>query len=140
MTRNYEALTDSFERCDLDAGAFTHADHVGVAYEMLTRYDFLEAASRYARCINTLASAAGAADKFNITVTLAFLSLIAERMHTGGHVDYDEFLAKNPDVLNSPVLRQWYASERLSSELANESAILWNRLRPGRRMDPSGQA
>jgi hypothetical protein len=124
MTTNYSELTDSFEQCDIDAGAFAHADHVGVAYEMLTRYDFLEASMRYARCINTIATAAGAADKFNVTITLAFLSLIAERMHTTEYTSYEEFLDKNPDVLEKTALNQWYTSDRLASELARSVFLM----------------
>ncbi len=124
MTTNYETLTDSFERCEVDASTFTHANHVGVAYEMLNRYDFLEAASRYARCINTIATAAGAADKFNLTVTLAFLSLIAERMHITEHAGFEEFLHKNPDLLERTILGRWYPSDRLSSDLARRVFLM----------------
>ena len=124
MTTNYAELTDSFERCDIDAGAFTHADHVGVAYEMLTRYDFLEASMKYARCINTIATAAGAADKFNVTITLAFLSLIGERMQTTEHTCYEEFLRENPDVLERTALNQWYSSDRLASDLARRVFLM----------------
>lgn len=118
MTTHYAQLTDSFEQYDINPGAFAHADHVGVAYEMLSRYDFLEASMRYARCISTIATAAGAERKFNVTITLAFLSLIAERMQTTEHADYEEFLDTNPDVLEMSVLKQWYSSEQLASDLA----------------------
>ena len=43
MKVNYEELAKSFEACDIDASDFSHADHVGVAYEMLRRYAFLDA-------------------------------------------------------------------------------------------------
>ncbi len=124
MTTNYKVLTDSFERCELGADAFIHADHVGVAYEMLNRYDFLEASTRYARCIDTIATAAGAADKFNLTITLAFLSVIAERRHTTKHASYAEFLERNPDLLEKSVLEQWYAPDRLSSDLARRMFLM----------------
>jgi hypothetical protein len=117
MTKNYAELSDAFERYDIDPGAFTHADHVDVAYQMLSRYDFLEALTRYSQCINTIASAAGAAHKFNVTITLTFLSIVVARMRTTEHTNYAEFLKNNPEVLNTSVLKQWYSSDQLASEL-----------------------
>ena len=60
---NYAQLTNSFEACRLDPAAFDHADHVGVAYEMLQRYSFIEATTRYLAGIQKLATAAGAAGR-----------------------------------------------------------------------------
>ena len=118
MTVDYETLAQSFEACDIDAGGFTHADHVGVAYDMLQRYDFLEASVRYCRSIRTIATTAGAAQKFNTTITLAFLSLIAERIETTAHDSYEEFAEKNPDLFGNHLLKRWYSADRIRSDLA----------------------
>jgi len=118
MSRNYVELARSFEDCDIDAGAFGHMDHVGVAYEMLRTYDFLKASVRYSECINTIATRAGAARKFNTTITLAFLSLIAERMEATRHDTFDDFIEQNQDLLSSDLLAKWYSAERLRSDLA----------------------
>ena len=85
MTVNYEELAQSFEACDIDASDFAHADHLGVAYEMPRRYDFLGASVRCSNSIRTIATNAGAAQKSNATITLAFLSLITERIETTAH-------------------------------------------------------
>ena len=124
MTKNYADLLPSFEACELDAGTFTHADHVGVAYQMLKRYDFLTASFKYANCINAIATRAGAPRKFNTTVTMAFLSVIAERMETTGHETYEEFIGKNPDLHDSKVLEKWYSADRLQSDLARTTFLL----------------
>lgn len=118
MSKNYPEFTKQFEKCDIDAGDFGHIDHVGVAYEMLRKYDFLTASARYSTCINTIATRAGAAQKFNTTITLAFLSLIAERMQTGDYESFDAFIAENDDLLASGLLDKWYSPERLKSDLA----------------------
>ena len=127
MSDHYAQLTDAFEVFDIPPGKFSHADHVGVAYQMLRRYDFLEASMRYAKSINTIATAAGAPDKFNVTVTLAFLSLIAERMQTSAHDDYDEFVAKNPDLFSSNLLDKWYDHDQLGTELARTIFVMPSR-------------
>jgi len=124
MTQHYEALTQSFEACDLDPAAFGHQEHVGVAYEMLRKYDFLTAAAKYADSIRTIATKAGAPEKYNATITLAFLSLIAERMQTCRHDDCDDFLAQNQDLMSKDFLLQRYSAERLQSDLARHVFLM----------------
>ena len=124
MTVNYEELAQSFEACNIDANDFSHADHIGVAYEMLRRYDFLDASVRYSNSIKIIATNAGAAKKFNTTITLAFLSLIAERIQTTAHDSYEEFLEKNPDLFEGNVLTKWYSADRMQSDLAREVFLM----------------
>ena len=92
MTSDYADLTRSFEAQDLDASRFRHMDHVGVAYEMLKRHDFI--------------------------------SLIAERMATTEHRNYDEFIARNGDLKSKDVLRRWYSPDRLNSDAARRVFLL----------------
>ena len=127
MMSHYAKLTRSFEARDLDARAFRHLDHVGVAYEMLRSYDFLDASVKYARSIDEIATKAGAPDKFNVTITLAFMSLIAERMRATQHADYDDFIAQNQELLSKDVLNKWYSPERLRSNLARSVFLMPDR-------------
>ena len=124
MNRDYAQFIQSFEECDIDASAFGHIDHVGVAYEMLRKYDFLTACSRYSHCINTIATKAGAAGKFNTTITLAFLSLIAERMEAVSYKSFDAFIEQNQDLLAGNLLAKWYSKERLGSDLARSVFLM----------------
>jgi len=118
MSTNYVELARAFEACDVDVSAFGHIDHVGVAYEMLRTCDFLDASLKYSECINTIATKAGASQKFNLTITLAFLSLIAERMNATRHNSFGSFIRQNRDLLSANVLAKWYSPERLRSDLA----------------------
>ena len=124
MSKNYEELARSFEACDIDAKAFGHLDHVGVAYEMLRKYDFLKASVRYSECINTIATKAGAARKFNTTITLAFLSLVAERMQARPNDSFDAFISQNQDLVSGNPLQKWYSPERLQSDLARSVFLM----------------
>lgn len=124
MTTDYVEFTKSFEACDIDTTAFSHVDHLGVAYEMLRRYDFLTACVKYANCISTIATKAGADRKFNTTVTLAFLSIIAERMGAESAGDFDMFLEQNRDLLSGNVLARWYSADRLNSEAARHAFLM----------------
>jgi len=124
MSGNQSELLRSFEARDLDAGGFRHLDHVAVAYEMLRKYDFMVAAAKYADNIRALADKAGARNKFNATITFAFMSLIAERMATTAHDGYEDFIARNRDLGSKQILSKWYAPERLQSDLARTIVLL----------------
>jgi len=124
MTSDYADLRRSFEAQDLDASRFRHMDHVGVAYEMLKSHDFIDATAKYAENIRSIAAKAGDPEKFNTTITFAFMSLIAERMATTEHKSYDEFIARNSDLKSKDVLRRWYSPDRLHSDEARRVFLL----------------
>lgn len=96
----------AFERGRLDPGAFDHAAHIRAAFLLLREADFLDAARRYGRAVQALAEKAGAPEKFNVTITLAFLALIAERM--SGETSAYALMAKHPDLLDRHALSAWY--------------------------------
>ncbi len=120
----YDQLVRSFEARDIDASSFTHRDHIAVAYGLLKKLPFLDASVRYAQCLQAIATKAGAKGKYNTTITLAFMGLIAERMHTGSDDDFDEFIARNPDLLEKNPLGKWYTPERLNTDLARKVFLL----------------
>ncbi|WP_282607326.1 hypothetical protein [Pelagibius sp. Alg239-R121] len=124
MSKSYSELTQSFERRSIDPSIFRHGDHVGVAYEMLCKYDFMDATMKYGECLNMIATKAGAAKKFNTTITVAFMSLIAERMKKSEHTGYEDFITQNQDLLSKDVLKQWYSAERLKSDLARSVFLM----------------
>ncbi len=127
MTTQLSAITDAFEARTIDTAAFGHRDHVGVACGMLSRYSFLDAAYKYAHGIREMAEKAGAPEKFNATITLAFMGLIAERVQTCPHDTFDEFLEKNPDLLEKSMLEKWYSVDRLRSSLARQVFLMPDR-------------
>jgi hypothetical protein len=117
-------LADRFERLELDPGSFRHRDHVAAAYAMLRKYPFLEALSRYASTIRTMATNAGAATKFHVTITVAFMALIAERMESSPHRDFDDFSREHPDLFASDILERFYPPDQLQSQLARKIFVM----------------
>ncbi|USG60197.1 hypothetical protein NBZ79_13525 [Sneathiella marina] len=122
--QNYAEITRFFEAHELDNATFRHADHVRVAHDLLCKYDFTDAVAIYAKGIKTLAAKAGAPQKFNTTITYAFMSLIAERMATAGTSDFDSFVSENPDLMSKNALGNLYTSDRLQSDLARRIFLL----------------
>ena len=123
-----DQMVSDFEKGRINPAEFSHRLHVVTAFGLLGRYPFLEASRRYTEAIQALAEKAGAPGKFNLTITLAFLSLIAERMTAMRGADVEEFLSRNEDLLASHVLKHWYTQERLDSEPAHTQFLLPDRL------------
>lgn len=124
MKHQADNLVQQFENNTLNPEDFGHHEHLVVAYFMLRKHPFIEAAAAYSRSIRSLAERAGAADKFNTTITLAFLSLIAERMNIAGDVGWETFIARNQDLNAKKTLSALYSDERLNCDLARKILLL----------------
>lgn len=117
-------LTRQFEAGQTDAANFHHAQHVQVAFGLLQKYDFIDAASIYAKGIRALAQRLDRPGKFNLTITYAFIGLIAERMAQGEDRDPRDFASRNPDLMTKDALAGWYDEDRLHSDLARRIFLM----------------
>ena len=124
MNISSHALLDDFENLRLSAPEFHHADHVRVAFDILDKYDFAGACARYAGTIKSMAENVGALDKYNATITFAFMSVIAERKTNSNAANADSFIAANPDLLQRDILSNWYSKDRMTSAMARAQFLL----------------
>ena len=124
QARPLSPVTRDFVAGILDPTGFRHADHVRVAYELLRSRDFASASAVYLDGIRSVTERAGVPEKANITITLAFLSVIAERMAGGDAGTYEAFVAANPDLMSMAVLENWYSPERLHSAQARTAFLM----------------
>ncbi len=124
MTGCYATRLSQFQDGTQDPATFGHADHIGVAYEILSGHEFFEALHIYATGIRAMAAKANLPDKFNATITLAFLSLIGERMASRDHDGPEDFVERNPDFMDKALLTPWYSPTRIQSPLARRIALL----------------
>lgn len=127
MTERYAQLLQHMRKDILHTCDFGHADHIGVAFQALEEETFFDALALFARGIQGAATRAGAADKFNATVTFAYMSLIAERREASTYANADEFIARNKDLKSPGALAKWYSKERLAGRLASRIALLPDR-------------
>lgn len=121
---DYAAMAEELSAGRLGPAGFSHRAHLGVAYEMLMRYETFEAMAIYARGLRQLTEAAGVPEKYNATVTMGFLCLTAERAAMKQYQSTAQFLAENNDLLSMGVLAQYFPSEQLSSDLARRIPLL----------------
>src|SRR5437773_128725 len=78
--------------------------------------DFLDTARAYSNGLKALASKAGRPTAYHETITLAFLSLIAERLALRSFRDFDSFAAVNGELMDKSVLGRWYTPARLGAD------------------------
>src|SRR5579862_2458549 len=71
-----------------DPADFPHREHVRMGFEMLRRHDFLTSVQHYSQALRSMTARAGHPQAFNQTLTIAFLSLIAERMQQHPQADF----------------------------------------------------
>jgi hypothetical protein len=114
----------AFERGVLDPAQFPHAEHLRFGYEMLDRYSFGEAVSRFSGGLKLLAAKAGKPDVYHETITVAFLALINERRVRDETLAWGEFKRDNADLFDKRCLEKWYGAEQLGSELARRAFCL----------------
>jgi len=109
---------------ELEAAAFPHREHVRMAFEMLRRHDFAESVWLFSRALRAMAAQAGKPEAFHQTVTIGFLSVIAERMEGGACADFAEFAHQQSDLFDKRLLARWYRAERLGSDVARRTFLL----------------
>jgi hypothetical protein len=123
---NDDEFIARFEDGSLAGESFHHTDHVRMAFLYLSRFSPLEALQRFSSALVRFAEAKGKPGLYHETITWAFLLLIRERMARAGMPQsWTQFAAGNPDLLDwrENVLRKYYRSETLSSELAKSTFL-----------------
>jgi hypothetical protein len=113
-----------FIRGEQDPRTFPHREHVRMAFGMLRRHSFVETALHYSQALRTMTEKIGKPEAFHQTLTIAFLALIAERMHTQDAYDFESFAASNSDLMDKSAVARCYPPERLSLEVARHTFIL----------------
>ncbi len=117
-------LADEFLALELDVAKFNHRAHVQVAFDLLRRYTFIEATTLYTDRLVKVTRQIGLPEKFNMTVTVAFMGLIAERAEETSTDNFADFIALNPDLLDGDILTRWYSKERMSLPLSRSVFLL----------------
>lgn len=122
---NHFALTnDEFEQqfmqCQLDAQDFTHLAHLRLAYLRIQR-DGIEVAKRFIPIhLKVYCESVGAADKFNLTLTIAAIKAVHQFMKKSKADGFSNFIAEFPELRNNfkGLLACHYGFDILNSEKA----------------------
>lgn len=118
-----------FESGAVPPESFHHADHVRLAFAYLSEYSPLIALEKFSVAIKQFAASVGKPDRYNETITFAYLFLIREKMALCSGNNWEEFAAKNPELLvwKDGLLDRYYRPETLKSEFARSVFVLPDR-------------
>lgn len=105
-------------------GGFAHRDHLRLALLLLANCHSVEAASVSAGdAIRAIAAAAGKPQKYNETVTGAWIRIVAHCRGINPTDDVDELVAAFPWLLDKRLLLSHYTSHTLASPAARERFV-----------------
>ncbi len=99
-------------------GGFGHREHLELAWTYLGRYPIDEATEAMVAAIRHVARLHGAEDKYHETITRAWLHFVAVHAQRWGADSFEEFLQRNPALLDSKLIEHFYSRELMASDAA----------------------
>ncbi|HEX7047408.1 MAG TPA: hypothetical protein VF275_07540 [Gammaproteobacteria bacterium] len=119
------AFLEAFENGTLPESEFTHRNHLRAGWLYLETLPLPEAAMRCALSIQKYATGKGAPEKFHLTLTLAFMHVIADLRERHPADDWETFLAACPDLQGNAkaLIAQHYSESLLASEQARRTFV-----------------
>ncbi len=100
---------------------FGHREHLELAWTYLRRYPTDEATEVMAAAIRRVARLHAAEDKYHETMTRAWLHLVAVHAQRWSADTFEEFLQRNPGLLDSKLIGHFYSSQVIRSDSARAS-------------------
>jgi hypothetical protein len=102
---------------------FGHRQHLELTWRCLAEHGPEAAGVRVADAIRQVAAAHGAPAKFHATLTTAWVHCIAVHRQRWPAPEFDEFIDRNPELLDPKLLAHFYAPATLASEHARTRVI-----------------
>ena len=117
-------FVEAFELGNLLPADFDHRAHLRAAYCLARRRPFLEACIAMRDGVRGIAGRAGRPGLYHETITVAFMSIVAQRLAADPGVAWDDFAAAHPDLSDRALLGRWYSREALDSPQARVQFVL----------------
>ncbi|MFX4223951.1 MAG: hypothetical protein ACFHVJ_07605 [Aestuariibacter sp.] len=123
--QEYCRFISQFEDATLPREQFNHIGHLKLAWLYLSFYEYSEAVAKVTTGIEKYATRLGAKEKFNCTLTVAIVNIIADRYRKNPDNDFHCFLSQNPDLQTKmlDIVTKYYSAERLHSKQAKKQFI-----------------
>jgi hypothetical protein len=97
------------------ADRFGHRQHIHLTWLAVRRYGTAAAAELVSDGIRRTARYAGAPQKYNATVTRAWVQLVGHHAVAAQTADFDTFAAQHPALLDKRLLARFYRPATLAS-------------------------
>jgi hypothetical protein len=100
------------------ADRFGHREHVRLTWLAIRRCGTAAAVDLISKGIQRTARYAGAPQKYNATVSRAWVELTAHHMHEAPGESFEQLIERNPGLLDKRLLTRFYHSRTLASPAA----------------------
>jgi hypothetical protein len=100
------------------ADRFAHREHVHLTWLAVRRYGTAAAIDLIGNGIQSVTRYAGAPQKYNATVSRAWVELVGHHVAHSDAADFDTFVARNPALLDKRLLVRFYRPATLASARA----------------------
>jgi hypothetical protein len=117
------AFLRAFDAGDVPGGEFGHREHLRLAWILIDRYGLDAAVPEIERRLRHLAEAHGMPEKYNRTMTLFWVRLVAHVAARTPAATSAEFLDAEGWLLNPGLARRHYSAELLSSRRARAAWV-----------------
>jgi hypothetical protein len=120
-------FADAFETGNLLPADFDHRAHLRAAFCLARRRPFLEACIAMRDGLRDIARRAGRPGLYHETITVAFMSIVAQRAASRPGLAWDELVAACPELMDRGLLARWYAPATLEAMRARECFVMPDR-------------
>jgi hypothetical protein len=117
-------FAEAFEMGNLLPADFDHGAHLHAAFCLVQRRPFLEACIAMRDGIRDIARRAGRPELYHETITVTFMSIVAQRVAERPGLAWDDFVAAHPDLAERSLLARWYGRETLESAQARVQFVM----------------
>lgn len=120
-----EAFLQQFRNSTLDKSFFNHIGHLRAGWLYLHQRGLERTCIEYPASIVRYATALGAPEKFNHTLTVALLRIMADRQRLAPALNWQSFVRREADLRKDAVavLTAYYSPERLFSDQARSEVV-----------------
>lgn len=123
--RSDEDFLAALEARTLPPAQFDHRGHLRAGFLYLRRHDFPGACVAMKRAVQGFARSLGKAGLYHETLTVAYLSLIAERLaDEPADLAFDRFLDRYPELCSRAYFERYYPRGTLDTPEARATFLL----------------
>ncbi|MGI9530454.1 hypothetical protein [Lutimonas sp.] len=128
---NHYQLSDiefetSFENCGFEVSMFSHEAHLRLAWIHIRRYGPAIAEKNVSDQLRAYTKHVGAADKFNLTLTIAAVKAVYHFYLRYQGIDFKDFIHNSPLLMDDfkGLMDRHYRMDIFSSELARQRYLV----------------
>jgi hypothetical protein len=112
-----------FTQITAAAGRFGHRQHVELTWRAVRQCGMPDAIDLICQGIQRTARYAGAPQKYHVTISRAWVELVAHHVAHDGSDDFEAFATRNPLLLDKRLLTRFYRSTTLVDLRARTSWV-----------------